>query len=148
QFEAINNIRTVKVMSMAKSVYNVIANANEILVKKMKVRIKWFQFRNGFLTFLATAFKVLIIFVIVLGVLKGHYEVGFLILFNGYFSDLRASIDELSRASQDFVTAKFSMARIKLILDEPIAIDDDQGKVALAEDWQKIYVKNVSFSYG
>lgn len=147
-FETINNIRTVKVMSMAKTLYGIIAKGTDVLIERLKVRIKWFQFRNAFLTFWAATFKIGVIVIIVQGIISGHYEVGFLILFNGYFSDLRESIDELSRATQDFVTSKFSMARVKDILNQPITIDDEQDKVPLSTDWQKIAIKNISFSYG
>jgi len=147
-FEAINNIRTVKVMSMAKTLYVALVSGTEDLFKKLGVRIFWYQSRNAFLSFLAGAFKIGIIVLIISGILDGHYEIGFLILFISYFSDLRASIDELSFASIDFVTSRLSVARMKDILNEPIMIDKEDGKVSLPEGWQKITVENVSFSYG
>lgn len=146
-FEATSNIRTVKVMSMADNVYQIAYNLMHELMLKIKSRIRWFQFRGNFLSFWSGGFKIAIIVVIIYGVVNGQYEVGFLILFNGYFSDLRSSIEELSNATQEFVNSKFSIGRMKEILDEPITIDDDTGKVALAGDWQKINFKNVSFSY-
>lgn len=147
-FEAINNVRTVKVMSMAKTLYGVIVEFMDDLMKKIKVRIKWFQFRNNFLSFWAATFKIGIFAVIVYGIVNGHYEIGFLIIFNGYFSNLRESIDELSHATQEFVTSRFSVARMKDILNEPITIDNETGKTLLKSDWQKISLVNVSFSYG
>jgi ABC-type multidrug transport system fused ATPase/permease subunit len=147
-FEAINNIKTVKVMSMAQTLHSIIIIGTDLLIEKIKTRIKWFQFRNAFLSGLAATFRIGIIFLIVQGVRYGHYEVGFLILFNGYFSDLRESIDELSTATQDFVTSKFSVARMKDILNEPVTIDNENDKVSFPDDWKKITVKNLSFSYG
>ncbi len=147
-FEAINNIRTVKVMAMAQTLYNSLVKGTEELFKKLGIRIFWYQSRNAFLSFWAGAFKVGIIALIIKGILDGHYEVGFLILFNSYFSNLRESIDELSTASIDFVTSKLSVARMKKILDEPIKIDDDNGKVSFSQNWEKIAIKNVSFGYG
>jgi ATP-binding cassette, subfamily B, heavy metal transporter len=147
-FEAINNIRTVKVMSMASTLDKIISSGTKDLLSKLRTRIFWYQSRNAFLTFWAAVSKIGIMVVIIFGVINGNYEVGFLILFNGYFSDIRESIDELSEATQDFVTSRFSIARMKVILDEPVTIDDERGKVLLAEDWQKIVFKNVSFSYG
>lgn len=147
-FEAVNNIRTVKVMSMARTLYKIIAESTDELMRKIKIRIKWFQFRHAFLMFWTGAFKVGIVAVIVYGIFKGNYELGFLILFNGYFSDLRESIDELSTATQDFVVSRLSISRMKDILNEPITIDQEEGKVVLPESWQKISFKNVSFSYG
>jgi ATP-binding cassette, subfamily B, heavy metal transporter len=147
-FEAINNIRTVKVMAMAKNLYTIIVKGTEDLLEKLTVRIFWYQSRNAFLSFWAATWKISIIIVIIYGITGGRYELGFLILFNGYFSDIRESIDELSRATQDFITSRFSIARVKAILDEPITIDDDKGKVRFSPDWQQITFKNVSFSYG
>ncbi len=147
-FEAINNIRTVKVMAMAQTLYNSLVKGTEELFKKLGIKIFWYQSRNAFLSFWAGAFKVGIIALIIKGILDGHYEVGFLILFNSYFSNLRESIDELSTASIDFVTSKLSVARMKKILDEPIKIDDDNGKVSFSQNWEKITIKNVSFAYG
>jgi ABC-type multidrug transport system fused ATPase/permease subunit len=147
-FEAINNIRTVKVMSMARALYAIIAESTTELMKRIKTRISWFQSRHSFLMFWAGVFKAGIVGVIIWGIINGHYEIGFLILFNGYFSDLRASIDELSTATQDFVVSKLSISRMKDILNEPVTIDQETGKVALPNDWQQISFRNVSFSYG
>ena len=37
---------------------------------------------------------------------------------------------------------------MKKILNEPIKIDDENGKVSFSPDWKEISVKNVSFAYG
>ncbi len=147
-FEAINNIRTVKVMTMAKSLFSVIKQGTTDMLEKLSLRIFWFQTRNGLLVFWAFTWKVCIIVLIIYGIAHGKYELGFLILFNGYFSDLQVSMDQLSSASQDFVTAKVSVARMKVVLNEPILIDNEQGKIGLPLDWKKITFKNISFSYG
>ena len=147
-FEAIGNIKTVKVMSMGTNLYRIAHDLMIVLMEKIKSRIKWFQFRGSFLSFWTGIFRIGIILVIIYGIINGHYEVGFLILFNGYFTDLRSSIEELSNATQEFVNSKFSIARMKEILNEPITIDDENGKVALQQDWQKINFNDVSFSYG
>ncbi len=147
-FESINNIRTVKVMSMAKTFYNILIRAADDLYEKIKVRIFWYQTRNILVSSWAIIFRTAIMAIIIVGIIRGHYEVGFLILFHSYFGGLYESIDELSTSIQDFVTAKFSIARMKDILNEPIIIDDERGKVALPPDWQTIAIKNLYFSYG
>jgi len=147
-FEAINNIRTVKVMSMFKTLYSILVKDMDILIQKIKIKIKWFQFRNNLLGFWAGAFKIGIVIVIIYGIMEGYYEIGFLILFSGYFSNLRESIDELSTTTQDFVTSKLSISRMKDILNEPITIDDNNGKVSFSKDWKKIHFQDVSFAYG
>lgn len=146
-FEAINNIRTVKVMGMARSLFAVLENGTEKMFKKIRLRIFAFQSRESLLSSLSSVWKLGIIVLIIYGISQGHYAVGFLVLFNSYFSDLRESIDELSTATQDFVTSKLSIARLKAILNEPIRIDSETNKVAFSSSWKKISVKNVSFSY-
>ena len=147
-FETINNIRTVKVMSMAKILLAALIKGTEDLLEKLRKRIFWYQSRNAFLSFWTVVFRLGLTILIIRGILAGHYEIGFLILFSSYFSELRMSIDELSTASIDFVTSKISIARMKDILNEPITIDDEKGKASFSTVWQKITVKNVSFSYG
>ncbi|MDO8592940.1 MAG: ABC transporter ATP-binding protein [bacterium] len=147
-FEAVNNIRTVKVMSMAKVLFAAIVKSADGLFKELGRRIFWYQSRSSLLSFWAALFRLGIIVIVVRGILKGHYEIGFLVLFNSYFSDLRASIDELSTTSIDFITSKIGIARMKGILNEPVTIDDERGKKPLSPAWQKISVKNLSFSYG
>ncbi|MBI2459244.1 MAG: ABC transporter ATP-binding protein [Parcubacteria group bacterium] len=146
--EAINNIRTVKVMSMAKILLAALIKGTDNLLEKLKIRIFWYQSRNAFLSFWTIAFRLGLTFIIIRGILAGRYEIGFLILFSSYFSELRMSIDELSTASIDLATSKISIARMQNILNEPIIIDDEKGKLALPPDWRKITVKNLAFSYG
>jgi len=146
-FEAVSNIRTVKVMSMAKTLMTVLIKYTDALLKKLRKQIFWYQGRNALLYFWANAFRIGITIMIIFGILAGRYDVGFLILFSSYFYNLRESIGELSRASVDFVISKQRLARIKAILNEPVTIDNDANKVALAPNWQKITLKNVSFAY-
>lgn len=147
-FEAVNNIRTVKVMSMIGTLYKMLTSRTDILFRKLKERIFLYQSRNAFLSFWGGAFKIAIMVFIIKGILDGQYTVGFLILFNMYFGNLRDSIDELSFVSVDFVAAKLSVSRMKAILDQPITIDDEKGKKLLSRDWKKITIQNISFSYG
>lgn len=147
-FESVNNIRTIKVMSMAPNIYHLIKTYTDDLLLKIKKRIFWFRVRNNFLDLLTHSFRIGIVIVIIYGITKGQYALGFLILFNGYFSNLRESVDELSQAIQDFVTARYAVSRMKDILNEPVNIDDNVGKIAVPENWEKIVFNDVSFSYG
>lgn len=147
-FEAINNIRSVKVMAIASEIYGIAVQRTGVLFEKIKVRIFRFQFRSSSLNFLGQAFRFGILAFIVVGILDGHYEVGFLVLFNGYFVNIWSSVDELSEVTQEFITARFSISRMKDIVNAPLGIDDERGKVALPPDWEKITLKNVTFSYG
>lgn len=147
-FESITNIRTVKVMAMARALYASLQESYGVLIDKLGIRIFWYQSRNSVLSFWTGVFKIGIICLIIKGILNGHYEVGFLVLFNSYFSDLRASIDELSTAGIDFLTSKISIARMRHILDEPILIESKTGKTSFPEKWKTLTIRDVSFAYG
>ncbi len=146
-FESINNIRTMKVMSMGKAMYGMLAKETRELLTRLKKRITIYQSTGSFLSFWSYSFKISMVAIIAYGITHGHYEVGFLVLFNSYFNDLREAIDQLTEASQEFIGSKLSIARMNAILHEPITIEDETGKVALPKDWKKITFKNVSFSY-
>ena len=129
---------------MTKTLFAILVKGTDDLFEKLRIRIFWYQSRNAFLSFWANGFKVVMIVMIIYGMLNGRFELGFLILFNSYFSDLRMSIDELSMATQDFVSARLSVARMKDILNEPITIDDERGKSAFPK-WRNIVLKTSPF---
>ncbi len=147
-FEAINNIRTVKVMAMATSLYLKLKKSTVTLLQKLTHRIFWYQSRNQLLALWSDAFKLGIFALIILGIVNGKYDIAFFILFMFYFGDLRTSIDELADLTVHFVTSKLRIARMNAILNEPILNDDDTDKIHFSPDWKKISVRNVSFSYG
>ncbi len=147
-FEAVNNIRTVKVMAMGKSLMASLLKQAEELFSRIKKRIFRFQFRASFLAVWAYGFRLAGIGLIIFGILKGHYEVGFLVMFHSYFSNIWESVDELSTSTQDFVTSKFSITRMKSMLNEPIIIDNEAGKLDFSPNWKTISLRGVDFSYG
>lgn len=147
-FEAVSNIKTVKVMSMREVFVDLITNANQKLVGMISNRIYSYQSRNATLSVLAGMTRVGIIAVIIYGISQGKYQLGFLILFNSYFSSINGCIEDLSSMTQNFVSGKFSIARLKKMLDQPITIDSELNKKAFPQDWQKITFRKVSFSYG
>ncbi len=147
-FEALSNIRTVKIMSIMRGLYDNVAIEAEKLFAKIKRRITRTLGRNHFLFWWGSMFQAGIIAFIIYGITQGRYEVGFIVLFNGYFRNIWESISELSDAGQEFAVSKYSISRMKDVLKEPVTIDDEQGKVLLPKDWQSISVKDVTFSYG
>ena len=147
-FEAINNIRSVKIMAMSKSLFSIVSKKTEDLFNKIKIRIFRYQSRNSLLALLGYGFRLGMVIYIAIEIMQGRYELGFLVLFVGYFSNIWDSVDELSNATQEFVTSKFSVARMRDILNEPLRIDNEIGKKNLKSDWRQITVNHVSFSYG
>lgn len=147
-FEAVNNIRTVKVMAMGRVLFQVVAKGTEELYRRIKIRVLRFQSRNTLLYLWGYIFRMAAMIFIIFGILQGRYEVGFLVLFYTYFGNIWESVDELSSATQDFVTSKFSIARMQEILKQPVNIESEQGKAEFPSGWHSIIFKDVSFSYG
>ncbi len=146
-FESINNIRSVKVMSMANKILDILSTNAADLFETIKKRIYWFQAGNSLRNFYAHIFRIGAMIFIVYGVLEGKYEIGFLVLFTGYFGSVWQSIGELTDVSEDFAIAKNAVFRMQTILNTPITIDDENGKIKFPNRWKTISVKNVSFSY-
>src|SRR3989344_211764 len=147
-FETLNNIRSVKVLGMAEALLSTVVRESDNLFSKITKRIFWFQTGNSARGLWAQFFQLGIIIFIVYGILHGKYEVGFLVLFYGYFGSLIQSVAELADITQEFIIAKFSVQRMMQILGEPIRIDSKEGKVTFPRDWKKISLQDVSFSYG
>lgn len=146
-FESISNIRSVKVMSMADTILNKLSVNALDLFGTIKRRIFWFQAGNSLRNFYAQLFRIGVMIFIVWGVLRGKYEIGFLILFTGYFGTVWQSMSEFTDVSEDFAVAKNSIFRMQTILNTPIVIDSEEGKISFPTDWKAIEIKNVSFSY-
>jgi len=146
-FEALNNIRSVKVLGMARALEDIIGVATQSLFTKINERIFWFQTGGTVRGMWAEFFRLGLLAFIGYGIMHGRYEVGFLILFYGYFGTLTQSVSELADVTQDFVIAKLSIKRMTEVLHEPVRIDDEVGKQLFPADWQTITLDRVSFSY-
>ncbi|MDB4991892.1 MAG: ATP-binding cassette, subfamily bacterial [Parcubacteria group bacterium] len=147
-FESLNNIRTIKVLGMARILMERLRTESGLLYAKVRQRIFWFQTGGYTRGAYAQLFQIGVWALIVYGTLHGRYEVGFLVLFSGYFGKLLDSVTELSNVAQEYVVAKVSIGRVFEMLNEPVRIDTEEGKVAFPEDWKTISFKDVSFSYG
>jgi ABC-type multidrug transport system fused ATPase/permease subunit len=147
-FESLNNIRTIKVLGMANVLLDRLADASKDLYLKIRKRIFWFQTGGYTRSVYAKLFEGIMLAVIAYGVIQGRYEVGFLILFNLYFSKVLSAVSDMAEIAQDYEVAKLSIGRMFEIFNEPVRIDAEEGKVGFPTHWQTISFKNVSFSYG
>lgn len=147
-FESINNVRTVKVLGMFRALQSILSEAIEELNTRIRKRVFWFQARSATLGILAGTFRIGMYAYIILGIMQGRYDIGFLVLFTGYFIRLWMASSELAESTHEFVIAKYSISRMQDILNEPILIDAEKDKVPLPDDWKEMRVKNLSFSYG
>ena len=147
-FESLNNIRTIKVLGMANVLLERLADASKNLYLKIRKRIFWFQTGGYTRSVYAKLFEAIMLAVIAYGVIQGHYELGFLILFNLYFSKVLSAVSDMAEIAQDYEVAKLSIGRMFEVLNEPVRIDTEEGKVEFPTQWKTISFKNVSFGYG
>lgn len=146
-FEAINNIRSAKVLGMTDALMEIIRKCSVDLFAMIRLRIHRFQTRGMLLGAWARFFELVGIAVIGYGITQGRYDLGFLLLFYGYFGRLWDSINELSEVTQEFVIARHGIGRMAQLMAEPILIDDETGKVDFPKDWKSIAIRDLSFSY-
>lgn len=146
-FEAINNIRSVKVMSMDGKLLKTIAENAADIFTTAKKRIFWMRGGNQIRNYYGYMFRIGTMLFIAYGIMEGRYEIGFLVLFHGYFNNLWQSMSKVADISDDFAIAKNGVARMQDMFAVPITIDDETDKMPFPKNWQEISIKNVSFSY-
>ena len=146
-FESVNNIRSVKVMSMINPLSEKLTKLGDELYEFIRKRIFWYQSGGGIKNLMGQTFRITMMCFIGWGIMQGIYEVGFLVLFYGYFSTIQTSITKLAETSQEFAIRKQDVGRMINILETKPVTDVEEGKVSMPENWQKISLNNVSFSY-
>ncbi|MEI6490520.1 MAG: ABC transporter ATP-binding protein [bacterium] len=147
-YESINNIRSVKVMSMVKPLSDKVVNLGNELYKLIEKRIFWFQSGGAVKNIVVQISRIIIMCYIGIGIMNGKYELGFMVLFWGYFSHIQRSVTKLADTSQDFAIRKQDVGRMIDILDVKPVTDVEKGKVLMPKNWKEIVIKDLSFSYG
>ncbi len=146
-FELLNNIRTVKVLDLGRTLYRRIENVAAELFRRIKRRIFRFQVRNVTLSGWGHVFRFSMLAFIAWGIVQGRYELGFFVLFNSYFWSIWESVNELSDVTQETVVAKNGIARMMAILNEPAEPETGAGKVPFPAVWKEIRVEHLTFAY-
>lgn len=147
-FQAINNIRSVKVAGIGESIMGKIDQQASETYTWIRKRIIRFQSRSSVLNIWAIIFRTGSFLYIGYGIYLGNMNIGFLILFNSYFMRILESVSELSESTQDVIINRYGIGRMQELLAAPILIDNEVGKVDLPKNWQVLSVNNLSFSYG
>ncbi len=147
-FEAINNIRSVKVLNLSHSLERRINSFATDVIEKIKKRIYRYRVYGVISEQYANIFRFSAIIYIIYGVIHGKFEVGFLVMFWAYFSRIWESSRELADGTRELTDSKYAIARMSQILNEPIKIDDESNKIDFDPRWKTLRVLGVSFSYG
>lgn len=146
-FEAVNNMRSVKVLGMSFSLEKRIRRKMDSVFSTIRKRVFWYQSRDWVLVLFGYTFSLAVIAFIAMGIVSGSYQLGILVLFIEYFRKIWENIEEMARVLLDFVIAKYSVFRMTEILMEPVRIDTHHGKKDFPAQWDKIEVRNLSFGY-
>ncbi len=146
-FEVLNNVRTVKVLGMTNGFKSHIQKAANNIFEKFHGRVFWFQLRGGILDSISSIFTIVTLVYIVYGISQGRYNVGFLVLFFGYFEQVTNAIDRVAELAQDYLLMQQNIVRLKELTDIPVGIDEDTGKRSFPKNWQTLTLSNVSFHY-
>lgn len=147
-FEGLNNIRTVKALGVIRQAMSTVERAANEAFGKIRIRIFRFQIRDVCLSLWINIFRVACFVVIVTGIIRGNYDVGFLLLFTGYFSRIVDSVATLSDSVQQWVIGKYSIGRLMDILRTPAFPEGELATRNIPKDWKEIRLEHVSFSYG
>lgn len=147
-YEAISNIRSVKVLGMNQALRGIIKAKIDSLFRKIQERIFKFRTRGIILKVWAQIFRLGSLFFVIWLIVHGRAEVGFLVLTYDYFGRIWQSVDEMGEKTHQIVIAQYEIGRMQAIFDAPTGIDTEQGKQAFPRDWSTIELRDVSFSYG
>lgn len=147
-FEIANNIRSVKVLGMSAPLLGCVQVVNGELLKLWRKFALWQHLGMLARTSWQGVARVALLAFVIYGIFHGRYEIGFFILFYGYFGTLSESVDNLSSVAQDVAIAKTDVGRLAELIDQPITIDVEEGKVDFPKEWDGIHVRDLSFSYG
>ncbi|PIR98796.1 hypothetical protein COT87_02815, partial [Candidatus Collierbacteria bacterium CG10_big_fil_rev_8_21_14_0_10_44_9] len=149
-FEALNNIQTIKSLSIDWGV-NVSVNKHiKELVQQIKRRIFLYQSRGGAQRIFESLFLFSVVSWIVWGILHGQRDVGLLVLFIGLFGKVSTSSAELTEVTQQLSLAKIWVSRAMAILKTQPNIENPE-KVDIQQiyppNWNKIKIKKLGFGY-
>ncbi len=147
-FESVNNVRSAKVMSMVNPLISRLTIFCNDLVSLAYKRMFWYLSGGVVKNLMGHIFRLGVVAYIGVGIMHGRYDIGFIVLFYSYFSNVLAAISRLADISQTFATHKQSVARMMELLQTKPVTDIEEGKVMFPKDWKNIEVKNLSFSYG
>ncbi len=148
EYEAVSNIRSIKIMSMIGTLNDRLRYYSDKLYGKAEKQVFWFMTRNSGTEAVGFIFKGGILIYIIQGIIQGRLELGLLVLFNSYFNRIWDSIQQLTNVSEDVLVTRYAVSRLNEILEEPVQIDNEESKSPFPSNWKVIELKDVTFGYG
>lgn len=143
--EAIGNIRTVRLLGLGEEIKKRVVVLYENVLSWGKRRIMGFQFRGHFCAIYTEFWRMIILGFVAFGIINGHYEIGFIVLFHNYFTEIATAIQELADVSQDMVVAEQSIARMHHLIGREVP--PEKADAVFPKEWDILEVKNLSFAY-
>lgn len=148
-FESVNNIQTVKSLSLNQNMSDSISDTISKLFTEITKRIFLFQTRSAVMAIIYSVYAISMIAAIVYLVIQGYYEVGFIVLYYSYLQKVTVAIWELSDVTQELIVYKVWISRMMTILATQPTIEINQNEQSLyPKNWETIELKDISFSYG
>ncbi|MDO8626543.1 MAG: ABC transporter ATP-binding protein [Candidatus Magasanikbacteria bacterium] len=146
-FEIANGIRTVKVMNLYVWLRARLVKLMDGLTGLIFARIKAYQGGGAIANTFSITVRMLFLAYIIWGVMRGSFEIGFLLLFNNYFANLRDMSEQLTESAEEFTIARYRLNRLKTV--HHLALEPAvSGILAFPSAWQDITLTNISFAYG
>ena len=149
-FEALNNIQTIKSLSIDRGVRRIVSKRIIPLIQKIRRRIFLYQSRGIVLLTFESVFGFIIVSVIVWGIFEDRYDIGFLVLFTGLFQRVSSSTRELTDVTQQLALSKIWVSRAMAILKTQPKIESPvkvSKQVAYNSQWKRLEVRNLQFAY-
>jgi ABC-type multidrug transport system fused ATPase/permease subunit len=150
-FEALNNIQTIKALSIDWGVNESVNSHIKKLIQKIKKRIFYYQSQGALQVIYQSVFFLSIVAWLSWDIYHGTKNVGLLVLFFGLFNKVSEATEELTNVTQQLALAKIWISRAMNILKTKPEIEDPK-KVALQQtyppDWKTIRIEKLGFGYG
>jgi ABC-type multidrug transport system fused ATPase/permease subunit len=149
-FEALNNIRTIKALSIDTNISSLISKKITSLVEEIRLRIFWYRMQSGILNLYFYIFQIIVVVYILNGIWQGNYTISILILFVGLFQRVGESIWELMEVTQDVVMSKIWVGRAREILNTTSEIEHPErinSQSNFPKNWKEIRIEKIKFMY-
>lgn len=149
-YESLNNIQTIKALSIDQGVISAVSRHIVSLIQKIRRRILLFQSQGGILLMYQSLFEFAVIAVLTWGIVNGKYGVSLLVLFIGLFQKVSESAGELTDVTQQLALAKIWVSRAIAILHTQPSIEHPvkiASQLHYSSSWKEIKIDNLEFAY-